>query len=283
MKIRKKNQTIMIGGCPRSGTSWLQFLLASYPNALSTRETHLYDKYLGPMSEWFSREGILQGRDGLSGLFSEEEFEQKILAPIARRVWKRIQRGHPKSSVLIEKTPGNILHHRLIRKLQPDCKLLFIVRDPRSVVASYKAAGQEAWGGWAKKPVAEVCATWNVYSTAYTTARAVWPDEQLYFVRYEDLRTETVERLREIFKWVDLKCDITLLENIVAENEIANLRTAEQSDALRGDDRKGFYRKGECSGWVEDLTDGEIQEVERLCANFMDYWGYAHHDTDLSP
>lgn len=274
MELQEKVVNILIGGCPRSGTSWLQFLLASYPGAVSTRETHLYDKYLGPMSEWFSRENVLQGRDGLSDIFSRDEFEREILAPIAGTVWRRIHQRNPEASILVEKTPGNMLHHRLIMKIQPDCKLVYIVRDPRGVVASYKAAGEEEWGSWAKKTISEVCASWNRYSTAYITAHEEWPNDKLYSVRYEDLRTQPTKYLGNIFEWVDLEFSEVLLDDIVSRNDISNLKNADFTDVLRGDGRKSFYRKGECSGWVDDLSADEIIEVEGLCKDFMNYWGY---------
>lgn len=268
-------QTILIGGCPRSGTSWLHFLLASHPAAASVRETHLYDKYLGPLSEWFLREDVLQGRDGLTALFTEEQFEREVLAPIVDTVWSRILDTNPDATFLVEKTPSNILHHRLIGRLQPDVRLVFVLRDPRGVAASYKAAGREGWGGWAKKPLADVCSSWNLYSTAYATARRAWNDEHLRVVRFEELAMKTEARLRALFAWTGMEHDDEMIGRIVEENAIDKLRQAE--DDLRSDKRQGFYRKGNAFGWSAELTLAEIREIEHRCANFMAYWGYRRH------
>src|SRR5215469_4920410 len=37
---------VLIVGCPRSGTSWLQRLLSQHPQVATTQETHLFSEYL---------------------------------------------------------------------------------------------------------------------------------------------------------------------------------------------------------------------------------------------
>lgn len=276
-------QTILISGCPRSGTSWLQFLVASHPDVVSSRETHLYDKYLGPMRDWFAREDALLGRDGLSRLFSEDAFEKEILIPIVQTVWDRIRLRKPEAPFLVEKTPGNILHHRLIRRLQPDARMLFIVRDPRAVVASFKAAGRQAWGGWASKPLSDVCDSWNNYNSAFVAARGTWEKKKIHALRFERLRNETVGQLRSVFVWAGMKYSSALLESIIADNQISKFQNAGPDDTLRGDSRKDFYRNGTTDGWTEDLTLAEIREVEQRCTHFMEYWGYARYVPDQGP
>lgn len=50
-----------------------------------------------------------------------------------------------------------------------------------------------------------------------------------------------------------------------------------------GGGRKSFYRKGECSGWVDDLSADEIIEMEQLCKDFMNYWGYSNWGGAMMP
>lgn len=40
---------IFIVGAPRSGTTWLQLMLARHPAISTCQETHLFSSYLGPM------------------------------------------------------------------------------------------------------------------------------------------------------------------------------------------------------------------------------------------
>ena len=59
-----KEATILIAGSPRSGTSWLHFLLASHPDIVTCRETHVYDKYVGPLKSWYDKEIEFESNDG---------------------------------------------------------------------------------------------------------------------------------------------------------------------------------------------------------------------------
>ena len=40
---------VLIVGAQRSGTTWVQRLLASHPAIVSGQESHLFSSYLGPM------------------------------------------------------------------------------------------------------------------------------------------------------------------------------------------------------------------------------------------
>jgi hypothetical protein len=273
-----KLQPLLIGGCPRSGTTWIQFLIAAHPDVVTSRETHVFDKYVGPMKEWFDREESLDGGDGLSALFSEKEFLAKFLRPFVRQTFNRIAAAAPLGTEthLLEKTPGNMLHHAVIRQILPSARLLFIVRDPRAVAASFKAASQQDWGSWTRKPVSEVCASWNRYNAAFFEAQERWPARLLSSVRFEDMKMETAFSLARLFDWAGLAHDTQLIEQACAANEIGKLRN-EQSDALRADRRIEFYRTGKMHGWATELSIEEIQETEHLCAEYMQRWGYPNH------
>jgi hypothetical protein len=40
---------VFVVGSPRSGTTWLQLLLAQHPAVATHQETHLFHNYLGPL------------------------------------------------------------------------------------------------------------------------------------------------------------------------------------------------------------------------------------------
>lgn len=273
-----KLQPLLIGGCPRSGTTWIQFLIAAHPDVVTSRETHVFDKYVGPMKDWFDREETFAGGDGLSALFSDREFVAKFLRPFVRQAFNRVAASAATGTEthLLEKTPGNMLHHALIRQILPKARLLYIVRDPRAVVASFKAAARQDWGSWTRKPASEVCASWNRYNAAFVDAQEVWPDRQITSVRYEDMKADPAGCLARLFDWAGLPHDERLIADACARNEIGKLRS-EQGDTLRADGRTEFYRTGKIHGWVSELALEEIQETEHLCAEHMRRWGYAKH------
>lgn len=269
------NSPILISGCPRSGTSWVHFLIAAHPATGTVRETHLYDKYIGPLKEWFAGEDAYRGRDGLSNIFDDRKFVAQILTPIVDTTFRRIAEADPDRR-LVEKTPGNILHHELIAEIQPDAQLLYVVRDPRAVVASFKAAAAESWGSWARKPVADVCTSWNRYNIAYVAARETWSTARLMAVRFEDMKTDGPGLLSRIHEWAGLETNDEIIEKSLESNKIDKLQKIDE-DELRADTRRGFYRKGAIYSWVEELELPEIRQIEAACADFMKFWGYERY------
>ncbi|TYB82672.1 sulfotransferase [Oceaniovalibus sp. ACAM 378] len=278
----RNTETILISGCPRSGTSWIHFLLGSHPNTVTCRETHVYAKYVGPLKDWFDRENQLKGADGLSALFSEDEFIHDILSPIVNTTFTRIGSGKKNNQVILEKTPGNILYHRLIHQIQPDAKILFIVRDPRAVYASFKAASKQDWGGWTQKSVGQFCVSWNKYADAYLAAKSYRSTDSLMCVRYEDMKTDGSKWLAMIYSWAGLKQAGDLVQQVLEKNKIENLRNADKG-SIQYDERADFYRVGKAYGWVDELGLDEIREVESNCMDLMTHMGYSAHTPAPSP
>jgi len=69
---------VFIVGCARSGTTWLQRLLASHPKMHTGQETGIFSTNIGPQLRAFRREAKPNARnlrpDGLGCYFTEDEF-----------------------------------------------------------------------------------------------------------------------------------------------------------------------------------------------------------------
>ncbi len=269
----KTPRTLLISGCPRSGTSWLHFMVSSHPMTVTCRETHVYDKYVGPLKQWFDKEYEYQSNDGLSSLFTEDEFVSSILAPIVTTTFDRIINNSNEGCLVVEKTPSSILHHKLIHRIQSHSKLLFIIRDPRAVYASFKAGSEEVWGHWMKKSVDEFCLSWNKYALSFLASEKYWPEEKLLCLKYEDLKMKPVEQLKHIYEWLELNASKKQIENIVEQNSIEKLRTVSK-ESIQYESRNQFYRKGKAFGWVDELSIDEIRSIERQCEYVMAVFGY---------
>lgn len=270
-------RNILISGCPRSGTSWVHFLISNHPDAITCRETHLYDKYIGPLKDWFDKEKLYKGNDGLSALYSESEFIENILTPLVEQVFNKISENSEVNKVVVEKTPASILHHQLIHKIQNDVLMIFVVRDPRAVYASFKAGSTEPWGSWMKKGLIDFCLSWNKYVIAYIAAKNYWKENRLTLVKYEDLKLHSNIELSKLFDSLALDYTPEMIQEIVNENVIEKLRDAPE-ESIRHDKRKGFYRNGKAFGWVEELSLAEIKEIEFYCKDIMSLFGYKIHN-----
>ena len=114
MEYRGKNMVFLVG-CPRSGTTWLQKLLASHPRIRSGEESHFFSLYVGPqLRSWNDQktrhlDGRLGHAAGPQAYFREEEF-RAILKNYLAALLKPIVDGLEPEELFLEKTPSHALY-----------------------------------------------------------------------------------------------------------------------------------------------------------------------------
>jgi len=125
------SEPIIIGGCPRSGSTLLRLLLGGHKDLIDGPETHLFLPLPIDTMRLESRfrmpPGSLEGIHDAArtrGAFIEE-FQKFLLAHSGCRRW-------------VEKTSRNVHSFGWIRDRFPSATLLHIIRDPRDVVASLR-------------------------------------------------------------------------------------------------------------------------------------------------
>lgn len=257
-------------GAPRSGTTWLQLMLASAPEIASANETHLFSNYMPQLFRGWDRFRKTSRDIGLHHLITEEQyfsfvrdFASQALAAIAAR--------KPGATVILEKTPHNALVWRDIARVFPNAMFLHLVRDPRAVVASLRAARHEwARGSWIPHTITRQCELWSKHVTSATQAKTTG---HYHEVRYEDLREPAT--LGRIFSFVgvhrtDRECR-TIIENYTIDKLRKNAVVSPW--ALSREPQK-FFRHGEVDGWRRELTPGVIAAIEASLGKLMTAHGY---------
>jgi hypothetical protein len=200
---------IFIFGPARSGSSWLQTMLAEHPQVASPPETELFSAFLGPMAESWRRHRALvrramgEGDDqmayGLATVLTKEEF-YALERQAYETVRTAVLSAKPGATRFLDKTPDHARHLRTIARVVPDSQWLFLVRDPRDTVRSLLEASREPWGHWAPCTVREATGLWLKNVRPPLERR---DDPRMLTVRYEDLRTGTAE-VERISKFLDL-------------------------------------------------------------------------------
>ncbi|TAL87926.1 MAG: sulfotransferase [Rhodanobacter sp.] len=267
---------LFVVGCPRSGTTWLQMLLAQHPAVATAQETHLFNGYLAGLQAAWDRDRDSTRGIGLQAALTEEEFND-LCANFARAVMKKIASSSPGSKLVLEKTPAHVRHVALILKLFPDARFIHLVRDPRATVASLSAAGR-SWGhAWASRDPVENARTWLRDVSAGRGIAA--QTEHVVTVKYEDLlESEGWQVLQHLFKWMDLEANRNFCQQAQANCAIDRLRNKSEDLESRGvvdSDPPGFYRKGAVDSWVDDLSARNLQSIEYLAGDLMREFGYA--------
>lgn len=265
-------RVVFLVGAPRSGTTWLQLLLSSSPAVATADETHLFSVYLsGLFLEW--RRFQTSGRGmGLHPLFDEHEFLERVRS-FSDAVLRKILANKPGAAVILEKTPNHALYWKDIFAVYPDAYFLHLVRDPRAVVASLRAAGR-GWGkSWANPGVLENARLWSEsVGKAVEISRCT---NRYLQVSYEELMDSPAERLSALFSWMGVETSLEDCKKIVDLNTPDKLKKAVQLKSGEiGRKPQGFFGGRGVEGWRKELSGSEIRAIERATAPLAETLGY---------
>ncbi|HEY5789804.1 MAG TPA: sulfotransferase [Gammaproteobacteria bacterium] len=272
-----KRRYVFIVGSPRSGTTWLQLLLAQHPAVATHQETHLFHNYLGPLERAYlgGRDAALVRDVGIHNIVSEQELYE-FSRQFALRALDNIAAGNPEAEVVLEKSPDHVRDHELILRVLPEAYFVHLIRDPRDVAISMRSAGR-GWGrSWAPSRTHGAAATW-----AHNVARGLeiaGKSSRYLELRYEDLLADGVARLGGLLAWLGLEADDGFCAAALSACKIENLRdgaAAVRSPWALRKEPEGFYRSGRSGGWRDQLGRRELETIEYLAGPLMDRLGYA--------
>jgi hypothetical protein len=205
---------IFVVGCPRSGTTLLQSLLAAHPEITSFPESHFFCHLL-PESPWARRLGIASkesrgrfhrfmqelGRPELARRLPAAAFliRQHVRAFVATLDGLAVERGKVR---WLEKTPDHLRHVDVIEAHLPDARFVHVVRNGPEVVASlYEVTHRypETWhGGWS---IDRCVAKWN---EDVARTRAQLHKANHLAVRYERLVEEPERVLARVCRFLGI-------------------------------------------------------------------------------
>ena len=217
---------LFVVGCPRSGTTLLQSFLAAHPAVQSFPETAVFARLLAtgskdrpavdPASIQAARVralGLLDtvGRRDLDGLIPEHMLSAAEFARAFVAVLDRVTLDAGKNAWL-EKTPRHLALVSEIRRLVPDARFVYILRDgPQNVASLYEAARRHpnVWWQEGADDLEEAVKRWN-RSMRY--ASALRDDPDVHVVRYERLISETEPELRTICAFAGLPFEPEMID-----------------------------------------------------------------------
>ena len=273
---------LFVVGCPRSGTTWMQLLLAQHSAIATAPETQIFAYYLEPMRRQWAlehRNAKRTGSAGLSRLLSEPDFEE-LCRTNAEFVFNKIAERNPSAEIIAEKSPRHALQADFIQKLYPDAYSLQVIRDPRDAVASLRAASR-GWGsGWAPHNVIEGARLWRDHIVS--ARRASGHQDRYHEVKYEQMVADGPGELQRIHEWLGLQTDAASCAEAVAACDFSKLKEDGNKKNLlpSAQSPKEFFRSGVPGSGVRDLSAGSVRVIERICGELMDELGYARSGRD---
>jgi hypothetical protein len=85
-----------------------------------------------------------------------------LLRSISTFIFAKIAEINPSATVVLEKTPSHVNCSRETLELWPDAHFMHIIRDPRCVAASMRAASKSWTSDWASPVAWKNCERWVV-------------------------------------------------------------------------------------------------------------------------
>ncbi len=275
-KIRPEN-IVWIFGNPKTGSTWLSWMMEELEGHAVWREP-----YVG---ELFGR--LYYNWDNWVG---EKHFESKhfILGEPRKKGWLNSVRSFVLSEAdarfpgvangghLVIKEPNGSMGAPLLMEALPESRMIFLIRDPRDVAASYADAAKkgsymhERRKGGRRSAMFEMQADDLVESMATSYLQNVGNAREAYeahegrkvFVRYEDLRSNTLETVKRIYSTLGIPVDEEELIRAVEKHSWENVPEGKKGEGK-------FYRKATPGEWREDLTPEQAETVERITAPLL--------------
>jgi hypothetical protein len=219
---------VFLVGAPRSGTTWLQRLLASDPRIATGQESHLFSEFIGPqLRMWRKHARAAPGeRGGVGpGCYHTEEQFLCLLREYMLQLLRPLLDARGDAEVFLEKTPGHALFVEEIHELLPEARFIHIIRDARDVVASMLAAAG-SWGrAWAPHNTAKAATLWMRHVRSAREAGRSLGQHCYIEVHYEDLHGDGVRVLQNLFDFLGLPTDVPALEWSLSSNSAEVLRS----------------------------------------------------------
>ena len=279
---------VFVVGCPRSGTTWVQRLLASHPHIRTGQESDLFDEYIGPQLRAWRREldpnSSGRGGVGLGCYFEEAEFV-RLLRSYMLQLLEPLVGGLQPGQLFVEKTPSHVLFVPEIVALLPEARFIHVLRDARDTVSSLLGASR-GWGrAWAPKKAGGAASTWVIHVQAAQVAQRQLPSSQYFELRYETLHTEGAALLKRLADWLCLTWSDSDIAAALAENAPDRARAGKGTPIPLGGqfatsgqstvkEPEGFIRKAQAGSWRSDLSPLDKLAVWRVARTTMAEVGY---------
>ena len=267
----RPEQLIWMFGHSRTGSTWLSWMMAELEN-----QERWHEPYVGMLFGFFMFQK-LKGRDTL---LNNPTF---IMGEPYREVWLRSIRNFilegavarfpefREGQYLVVKEPNGSIGAPLLLEATAGSRMIFLIRDPRDVVASRLDAFREgSWTGRNRdyssvkklmKGTRRLADDYMKVVSKVQEAYEAHPGEKA-LVRYEDLRYDTVAAMKAMYEALEVEADEAQLEAAVEKHSWARIPESE-----KGKDK--FFRKAQPGSWRDDLSPGQVKLIEHITGGIV--------------
>jgi hypothetical protein len=204
-------KVIFIGGCPRSGTTFLGGLLGKHHNIFFLPELNfklplLKEAKKGTLSYQKATSifhthkkskvyNLEFGEDSHLKQLTNFDLCREFIINVVRSHQERTNTGQPHENVFVDHTPSNFWIADGLLKAFPGSSFIHLVRDGRGVFASVK---ELIWG----PNIPTHAAQWWMANLSFGLELESRKDFPVIRVKYEDLLTDTTAFMQPVFDFI---------------------------------------------------------------------------------
>jgi hypothetical protein len=279
--VRPEN-VVWIFGTGRSGSTWLGSMMAGLDGCAMWNEP-LVGNLFGNF-HYFRVGGRKPGGQYILG----EPYKETWLGPMRDLVLGGAAARFPEVSgdgYLIIKEPNGSIGSPLLMEALPESRMIFLIRDPRDVVASSMDARSEGSFLQERRDGQRRMSRPDRNPNAYARLRASTYVQQMektgqayeahrglkVLVRYEDLRADTLKTMKRIYSALEIPVEEAELARSVEKHSWENIPVEEKGEGK-------FHRKAKPGGWREDLSARQVEIVEDITVPLLNEF-YPHTAT----
>jgi hypothetical protein len=290
-----------IFGHARSGTTLLARLIRLHPEVHCNWQAHFFTRppfleslVISPqVTEWLSRRSNRWNRG--------QDLSPVVLRAVSDYILERDARLEGKS-IVGDKSPNSLMNGeavRMMRKIYPDARLIFIVRDGRDAAVSHRIQtfidapqhlskrDRVIREALSKDPESFLNAQRSIFTRRliHTYAEGwlknvtetdalgqqIYPDRYLS-LRYEDLLAEPWEQMCRLWKWLGVDIGVA---NLKTELEVEiSFNPDKDWQRERAQDIVGSLKKGVSGSWQDIFTSRDRAIYKRVAGQSLMAWGY---------
>lgn len=286
-------KSLFVCGISRSGTTLISSMLDAHPDIFMCNELlgdvnlnlHAIYKFLDAIPMHLSLDQIINS----ASINLLPELERKHLVYIYRTGIDRIELANilssavtgqnvnlssPKLLAIAQKIVHSATHNEKFEfegwklspgkwkeaaNLFPDCRYIYVIRDPRAVVFSQSQRFERS--------VEQITAQWKKCVINLEESLQVMPDKILT-VHYEDVVIDPLKSCIEITRFL----------NIDQNNDMYDLQRGHSKALIYGHNNKAMLEKGITSSrkdlWKLSLDTDTIHKIETDCGDLLSSHGY---------
>ncbi|HEX9804934.1 MAG TPA: sulfotransferase [Candidatus Dojkabacteria bacterium] len=228
--IRKDENLCFIVGAPRSGTTWLWGILTSCKGitSLDLDDLAINESSYNGKKRKTSETGIFFKLDD-GDIFKVYSKKRKRFNDV----------------IILEKTPLHLLYIERIKKLFPKAKVIILLRNPYSVIASMLNTKFFKFANSLEDAT-------NQYYKYYSILQKYFDEDNFHIVRYEDMKKNTTKEIKEVLEFLHLQIEDKKLERILKKN-----------DSKTKVDQKDAFRKGEIESYKTELSKQDQDFIKK--------------------